>query len=183
MQDDHVLLQAFPTKCEADVRQLIALFPSGWRVAGSFDVFVAGERLTIPKRLYVDRDTIDRSLLTARQTQLLDCLLTRHNDGFVRQEHLSCILDLDEQWIPPFVIQLAGEYVLEILDQIWREQAKLRIPVFSRFVAGNPAFMRLTEEHIISYWDCYYRRVYPSRDEYGGLEAGAISGDLRSCPA
>jgi len=33
----------------------------------------------------------------------------------------------------------------------------LRQETYSRFVAENPAFIRLTRQRAISYWNCYFR--------------------------
>lgn len=74
----------------------------------------------------------------------------------------------------PFVIQLVGEYVLEILVTIQHGLAELDTPgtsqhaAYGQFLAGNPGFLALTSQRVTSYWNCYYRSKYPDRRDYPG---------------
>jgi hypothetical protein len=56
-----------------------------------------------------------------------------------------------------FVIQLAGEYVVEILNVIYNSLPALDTPIYREFLHNNPTFLGLTGQRIASYWDCYYR--------------------------
>jgi len=71
--------------------------------------------------------------------------------------------------VPPFVLKLLGEYVVEILFAIQSNVSALDASIYRRFVKENPEFMEKTRQRMISYWDCYYRRDY-RRDEYIGLK-------------
>ena len=42
----------------------------------------------------------------------------RHSDGHVREECLLQIVAVDRPWLAPFVVQLLGEYVIEIVEVI-----------------------------------------------------------------
>lgn len=79
-----------------------------------------GETVAIPYRIYNEEPETDGSErpLTETQQVILHCLYSRHSDGRVRQRHLEKITASSEPWVVPFVVQLAGEYVLEILDTI-----------------------------------------------------------------
>ena len=101
---------------------------------------------------------------------MLACIFTRHHDGFVRQKYLERLLLRKELWIPPFVLQLVGEYVIEIIHRIARHIDVLRSDSYSQFVAENPDFIALTKRRIISYWDCYYRLTYPRFRDYVGFQ-------------
>lgn len=83
-------------------------------------VEVQGETVAIPYRIHNEEPETGGSerLLTETQQVILHCLYSRHGDGRVRQRHLEKIMASSEPWVVPFVVQLAGEYVLEILDAI-----------------------------------------------------------------
>lgn len=159
---------AFPAEVRQDALRACAAFPSVRALGGNFSVRVGDEAVTIPFRVHFDLALIRSDSLTSPQQQLVDCLLTRHSDGFVRQSHLARIVGLSRSWVPPFVVQLAGEYVAEILKVIHQSLPLLDPSVYREFINGNPAFLDLTEQRIVSYWDCYYRDE--SRDEYIGFK-------------
>ena len=48
--------------------------------------------MTIPERVYHDATLIDTQRLSSLQKELVDCLLTRNHDSFVRQKHLERII-------------------------------------------------------------------------------------------
>ncbi|MEO6142639.1 MAG: hypothetical protein ABIP19_01535 [Dermatophilaceae bacterium] len=148
------------------------------------DLILQGEEIRIPYRIYnpePPRGMIDE--LVGDQRALVACLYSRHNDGFVRQRWLRALLTSHQPWVAPFVIQLLGEYVVEIAAEIEafaHEQLPARTEqrhAFSTFLAVNPCFARLTEQRAISYWSAYYRRRYPSRTAYPALRALRTLGD------
>jgi hypothetical protein len=99
---------------------------------------------------------------------ILHCLYSRHGDGMVRQRHLEQIIPSGEPWVVPFVVQLVGEYVLEILQAIRNGVPDLATPgsaprlLYGEFVARNPSFFARTERRVVSYWSCYHRHQYPA---------------------
>ncbi|MFE3446030.1 hypothetical protein ACFXNW_23630 [Nocardia sp. NPDC059180] len=150
--------------------------PAHLEPAGSFAVRVEGEDLTIPYRLYnaeLAEDVFGR--LSARQTKILHCLYTRHHDGRVRQHHLNRIIEATDPWIVPYVVQLVGEYVLDIVISIQQRLTALDEPgtphrlAYGRFCVANTEFLHLTSQRVSSYWDCYYRDRYLRRDYPGRL--------------
>jgi hypothetical protein len=92
--------------------------------------------------------------------------LTRYHDGFVRQKHLERIIGSENIWIPPFVIQLVGEYVIEILQVVDHNLSNLNVSIYEQFIWWNPEFMALTERRVASYWNEYYRRPASGRMAY-----------------
>jgi hypothetical protein len=128
---------------------------------------VDDELMSIPYRIYHDPTKTSKDLLNSRQKQLVDCLFTRHSDGFVRQKYLAKIIGLNKTWVAPFVIQLLGEYVIEIIRVIEENLGKLDISVYKSFLDANPEFLILTEQRVASYWDCYYRPQ--QREGYAGF--------------
>ncbi|GAA2637034.1 hypothetical protein [Paractinoplanes durhamensis] len=74
----------------------------------------------------------------------------------------------------PFVVQLVGEYVADLLLDIRRSLVEVDITgtrmydVYGRFGADNSEFIDLTRQRVASYWDCYYRDVWADRSYYPG---------------
>jgi hypothetical protein len=107
----------------------------------------------------------------------------RSHDGYIRQRELAHLLGADEPWVVPFVVQLCGEYLVEICRDI---QAFVRgdLPrrplarrAYADFVEHNPAFVDLTQQRACNYWRCYHWRSYgfvdyPGLDALAGLSAG-----------
>jgi hypothetical protein len=82
--------------------------------------------------------------------------------------------ELDHVWVVPFVVQLIGEYVAEILGDIREGLVDLDVRGseqrrrFGRFVAENPSFFDLIRQRVASYWNCYYQSTY-RRSDYPGF--------------
>lgn len=137
------------------------------------DLLIRGERLSLPCRLYCApgrlRSIVDRESGDARL--LAQCLGTRHHDGHVREKYLRDVLGVDRDWVAPFVVQLLGEYVIEIVDAIAISLDHAVPAPLLAFAHENPGFMATTRRRAISYWDCYHRRRYPSLRDYPGMVA------------
>jgi hypothetical protein len=162
------LAGAFPAAVRHDALAAASAFPATRVLGQSFFVLVREEKVLIPRRLHNDPTLIHTDSLTAFQQELVNCLLTRHSDGFVREKCLARIIGLSHSWVPPFVIQLAGEYVIEILHLIHRNLAELDRALYRQFMRDNPGFLQTTEQRIVSYWDCYHRSE--GRDDYVGFK-------------
>jgi len=162
------LFKAFPQAVRDDALKLISALPESPLTAYSFSVEVGKETVWIPYRIYHDPSQIDLSSLTQTQKELLACLLTRHHSGFVRKEYLSKILDCPHEWVPPFVVQLVGEYVIEIVRPIRDSLPRLDHETYRQFLICNPAFYRATKARVVSYWDCYHRGE--PKEDYAAFE-------------
>ena len=172
------LATAFPLSFSADALQVVSVLPEPSLSSKTFSVYLTGETLCIPYRIYHDPALIDRTRLTVGQAGLLDCLLTRHHNGFVRERHLARIISANNEWIPAFVVQLVGEYVVEILQVVCKNLDRLEPALYRRFLQANPKFFALTRQRVISYWDCYYRRQ--RRADYVGFKIIAFLEHLLS---
>ncbi|HCT76214.1 MAG TPA: hypothetical protein DGG94_04115 [Micromonosporaceae bacterium] len=135
--------------------------------AQTFKVTVDGENVVIPYRICSSEPAqAAAETLTSIQQTILSCWLTRHNDGFIRQRHLERIIRQQYPWVVPFVVQLAGEYVWQIVEAINRELSDVSQPgttmseLYGDFAFRNPEFVDLTEQRAISYWNCYMRSRY-----------------------
>ncbi|MEU5875004.1 hypothetical protein AB0A73_26005 [Glycomyces sp. NPDC047369] len=174
----HALLAAFPARMSGNVQRVVSIIPGAqYPPTGTFAVAVQGETVSIPYRIYSEE--LDPSLeraLTGAQRVIARCLYSRHHDGYVRQRNLKLLLDSMEPWVAPFVMQLAGEYVLEILETICQGLGGLAVPgsverrLYGEFIVQNPGFFASTERRVVSYWTCYYRRKYPEFGRYPGSE-------------
>ncbi|MFZ0677884.1 hypothetical protein [Candidatus Binatus sp.] len=170
------LAGAFPAMLREDALVALSGFPEPIRFHSSFFLNVAAEVVSIPDRIYYGSSLIHTLRLSGLQRELIDCLLTRHHNGYVRQSHLERIIRSPNIWIPPFVVQLVGEYVIEILQVIDNNLSTLKTPVYEQFARSNPEFIALTERRVMSYWNEYYRhppwdgrRSVYERDEYVGF--------------
>lgn len=103
--------------------------------------------------------------LSERQVLIYFCLLTRHHNGFVREDALCRIASAQESFVVPFVAQLASEYVYEILFQIWQRLDQLSPAIYGPFFRNNTDWLIKLRQRMISYWDCYYRW-----DDYTGID-------------
>ncbi|MBD0669279.1 hypothetical protein BU198_34300 [Streptomyces sp. CBMA156] len=167
---------AFPGPLADDVRVVLAAMgTSRLKPAAPFPVDVQGRLLAIPTRLYNDEPSADAlESLSPRQLTILHCLYTRHHDGRIRRRHLECVVGSAQPWVVPYVVQLAGEYVVEILVVIREALGDLDTPgtalraAYGRFIVDNPSFFARTQRRVVSYWSCYHRLDYTRFPDYPG---------------
>jgi hypothetical protein len=164
---DSDLVKAFPRSVKNDALSLATRLSKPQFSSHTFSVLVSGEAIEIPYRTFYDPAAFPKGILTVVQTGLFGCLLTRHHNGFIREEHLKNILRSDEDWIPAYVIQLVGEYIVEIVQLIRDNLEQLPQDVYRNFLLQNLPFWQTTKQRVISYWDCYYRGY--KRAEYPGF--------------
>ena len=166
--DNSELLKAFPAVLRDDALKLVSALPETLLSTCSFTVDVGKDTVSIPYRIYHDPTLIDSASFTPTQQELLACLLTRHHSGFVREEFLHKILGCNHEWVPPFVVQLAGEYVVEIIRAVRDGIHRLDPDLYRAFLTRNPAFYKTTKKRVLSYWDCYHRAERKS--DYAGFQ-------------
>ena len=104
-------------------------------------------------------------------------LQTRSNDGFERQRAARDIIADLQPWAAPFVVALIGEYIVEILDDIYAALTPGNAQTLAAFIVQNEAYWSTTKRRVMSYWDVYYRSRGSSetrhsyrRDEYIGFK-------------
>ncbi|HJQ57883.1 MAG TPA: hypothetical protein VJ890_13295 [Vineibacter sp.] len=130
-------------------------------------VLVSGETVSIPYRVDFD-EVMSRTPFSTLQLEILDCLQTRHHDGYVRERALRRIIGLNTPWSVPFVVQLASEYVTEILELIETNWGQIDERMLGRFLADNPRFQARVRARVISYWNLHWKR--PQRESYVGFK-------------
>jgi hypothetical protein len=141
----------FTGKVRDDAEHLITRLPEPSIGSYAYTVEVCEETLEIPYRIYHDLSSTHLNGLTSNQAELWRCVQTRHHSGFVREESLRSIIDRDHEWIPPFTIQLAGEYIAEIICVIRDKVERLNPDLYRDFLVRNPRFYATTRQRIMSY--------------------------------
>jgi len=161
------LVSAFPTSLRQNALVVAEAFPEPRHPsAGHFSVNVQHEIVTIPYRLYHVPSEIRAEHLTGLEKEFVDCLLTRHHDGLVRQHHSEKIVRLQNSWVPPFVVRLLGESVIEIIAVIHRNLDYLDRSLYREFFQSNSEFLPRTAQRVASYWNCY-QRLHPKENYLG----------------
>lgn len=162
---------AFPRRLAASAQEVADRLALGCArpMLLSFSVRLNGEELIIPQRVYYSTSR----LLAATNVPGTDglialCLGTRHHDGFVRERCLRRLLREKEDWIIPFVVQLVGEYVSQIVAVIELALPGLDAAAYGAFLRENPRFFATTERRVISYWYAYEQTGYRKRGEEPG---------------
>ncbi|WP_018342515.1 hypothetical protein [Cytophaga aurantiaca] len=170
------LLNAFPVELNEDVEIVV-----NFLLDKNFDIhptdeqelILDGHKIKIPRRVYFDnpKETTGDNL-TVRQKNILDCIYLRHHNGFVRQQRLERLIDNEEDYfVIPYIFQLLGEYVMEILEVADKHINDKTINNYLKFFNENPKYRQQTESRMVSYWDIYYRRAkYKKLNEYVGRQ-------------
>ncbi len=182
------LARAFPARLAPVVASVVQSLPAA-RLAPSgpattsnshawASLVVAGEAVVIPYRVYNPAPPAHYSSALSRTEQAVSAAIySRHHDGLVRQRALGTVLDFDEPWTAPFVVQILGEHVIQICADIERF-TRTALPArpamqdsLSAFLRQNPCFAELTRQRAVSYCSCHYRALHASPDTYPALTA------------
>ena len=133
------------------------------------------EGLQIPYRLYYSPDLLRWKLGNSDGVEklILACLGTRHYDGYLRQQCLGHLLRNVASWITPYIVQLAGEYVVEIVDDVATGITLRNTSSLPAFARENPDYLATLGRRVTSYWNAYHRRAYPNRSDYPGSKVMA----------
>ena len=142
-----------------------------------------GERLKMPYRVYYNAlkpETLEA--LTEGQRLIIAALLSRHANGHVREKNLALIIQNPLPWLIPFIVQLSGEYILEIVEIIKENLEQLPKKEFAEFFKNNPGWFPITQQRMISYWNCY-DRVKPEYTQFANHPAHEILTFYKRCLA
>ncbi|WP_405246158.1 hypothetical protein [Cellulophaga sp. Asnod2-G02] len=181
------LKRAFPKELHLDLKEVLKILPfQNNKVKlcdgvvhqvdnlihdNELDLKLGHETLTIPYRLYFDEPSPElEAALTDKQKDILHCIYLRHHNGYLREKRLDLLSENSENWTIPFVIQLIGEYVYELLPIIDKKINEGTLDFYAEFRDENPKYWQQTESRMISYWNEYYRYKFPKLKEYLGFE-------------
>ncbi|WP_285349546.1 hypothetical protein [Pseudomonas sp. ME-P-057] len=164
------IADAFPPhlKLEADSLSLV-MGDTRFADHRGIEVTTGKNHVVIPYRIHHEGSEQDGKSLSRTHSVMYSCLLTRHHNGYVRQRQLERILLASEPWVVPFVVQLTGEYVIEILDTCEARLSLLDPVLYGTFIRDNPKYFQATRDRMISYRDCYYRWLYQRKPDYVGF--------------
>jgi len=167
------LVHAFPKEFVALARAVVSRLPPS-QVAPSTHsigpIRINRQPNHIPARIYVDPVSQPSKVNNqSTENRIATCLYTRHHDGYVRERFLRALLPVRTVWEVPFVLQLIGEYVVEIISAIETRLSDDQAPLFTQFACENAEFIRLTQQRLTSYWNCYYRYQWSRLADYPGM--------------
>lgn len=141
-----------------------------------FTVQADGQSVLIPARLRFASDRLGIAD-SERTWRFARALQTRSNDGFERQRAARDLMDDLQPWSAPFIVTLIGEYIVEILNDIYAALTPHDAQTVAAFIVQNEAYWGTTKRRVMSYWDVYYRSRRSSetrhcyrRDEYVGFK-------------
>ena len=181
------LKKAFPEKLHSDLNVVLEILPfennkvklSDGKIhqvdnlihENELSLKFENERLIIPYRLYFDEPNpeLEKSL-TDKQKDILNCIYLRHHNGYLREKRLNLLSDNSEKWAIPFIIQLIGEYIYELLPIIDKKVNENTLDFYAELRDKNPKYWQQTESRMISYWNEYYRFKFPKLKEYLGFK-------------
>ena len=170
---------AFPYRLRSAVLKAVALVATG-EMCHAFIVNMDREELRIPYRVYYSPEVLRRELGSSQGVNklILACLGSRHYDGYLRQDCLRELFSSDEAWLTPYIIQLSGEYVVEIADEIAKRIAERSTTTLAAFASENSVYLATLSCRAASYWSCYHRQAYPQRNDYPGAKVLAVLRNL-----
>lgn len=161
----------FPAALQQAALALLDAYPAAGFASAihrGFTVSVQGELLSAPGRIYCKPGDLHAAIAQSSGEVLLLAfsLGTRHSDGRIREECLRQIVAVDQPWLAPFVVQLLGEYVIEIVEVIAADIHERGPERLAAFAQENPQFMATTRRRATSYWHCYHRGRFPALQAY-----------------
>jgi len=172
-----IITNSFPADLKTDVLEVFKIIPLETKYKfdliseQSYKISVDSEKLKIPVRIYFNepKEQTEKEL-TEIQKDILNCIFTRHHNGFVREKRLKNISEKPEKWKTPFLVQLLGEYIYELLPIIDKKVNNNTLEYYREFKTENPKYWQQTESRIASYWNEYYRYKFPKLKDYLGIE-------------
>ena len=180
------LIKAFPKELHSDLKIVLKIIPFGNNKVklcdgtvhqvdnlihdNELNLRLGNKTLTIPYRVYFDEPNPElEKNLTDKQKDILNCIYLRHHNGYLREKRLNLLSNNSGKWTIPFVIQLIGEYVYELLPIIDKKINENTLDFYAEFREENPKYYQQTESRMISYWNEYYRHKFPKLKEYLGF--------------
>ena len=167
-----MIQRAFSSYLQKDTTKIIDFLqqndPKDFKTIGAETVCLNGEFLELPQRVYFGE--FNTQNLTLVQEQMLNCLYLCHCNGHLREYYLRKVLEVKEDFALPFIAKLFGDYVIEILEVLHNELPNDTRDKLRNFFRANPLYKRRIESRIASYWDCFYKKIYPDFKKYVGYQ-------------
>lgn len=160
-----MLTRAFPQKVSDDVAAIARCIPrETYTIPFGGNKFLCryklsnGEEILFPDRIYGVDDLEMPASFTFTQKMIFHAFLSRSNNGFVRELHIRAILIEDyPEWVFPYIVKLADEYVIEILEAIYFYLKSQDCGNIQNFCKSNRTSFMRSYSRMVSYWNEYYR--------------------------
>jgi hypothetical protein len=169
--DADLLADAFPRVLRGDAIKAAELVLSqlhNRQWTERFEVNVDREAVQLPARLQFASDgSVEK--LNCEMNLMVRCLQSRSNDGLQRQRAVQHLLTHIRPWSAPFITALIGEYVIEILHDIYAALSPPVLEALAAFISANPTYWGRTQQRVVSYWEVYYRADF-RRSDYVGFK-------------
>jgi hypothetical protein len=166
-----IATNAFPYSCkelaQEEGKALLPLVDESYRTSSIEVIVPGGGTVQIPQRIHFAG--MKNLTMEADRSLIAQCLLTRSTDGYIRHEAVRHLLRAKETWCIPFVVLLAGEYVVEIISDLTGALPDLDRYAYVDFVRNNRKLMTKLRAKAGSYWNCYYRGDFLNKSTYPGL--------------
>ncbi|WP_276727824.1 hypothetical protein [Capnocytophaga granulosa] len=112
-----MIQSAFPSYLHKEATKIAGFLqqnaPKDFKIIGREVVYLNGESLELPQRVYFGE--YNTQSLTLVQEQMLNCLYLCHSNGHLREHYLRELLTVKEDFTLPFIAKLFGDYVIEIV--------------------------------------------------------------------
>lgn len=171
-----MLFDMFPDELHQHVQTVVSILPQKTMHGHEDQWYGINEYqldrrvINFPDRIYrLEPDDEAIGMLDEIQIDILSCFYTRSADGFVREKYLRRILNGEiKDWEIPFIVKLSDEYVVEILEIIYKHLYDRNNDDFKAFCRVNKDSTYKSFSRMMSYWDAYYRRRFPDFQNYVG---------------
>lgn len=162
-----MLIDAFPKQLKDDVEFVIeqisldSCCKSGKLVTSqnvSWEL-KNGECICFPYRIYfIDKMADCGEIFTPTQEIIYHCIFSRSCDGYVREKHISALLEAETpDWVIPYILKICEEYVLNILDMVYSKLSETDTSAYKEICRLNLGQFVKGHDRMISYWNEYYR--------------------------
>lgn len=152
---------SFPLHCKSDIHII-----KNYLVLDDMDAYrtitLNQNILQVPYRIYNEPLTMTQmNSFTHHQQLIVNCIFTRHHNGFIRHEMVKKIIQIhpilkEDDFVILYIFLLIGEYVAEICEDLY-PYIKANKSVIQQFIKNNKEFSYLTYQRSVSYWNEYYR--------------------------
>ena len=167
----------FPTSLIDDVEEVIKIMPT--KTYNNVDIlmtgvifkyYIHGTEIQLPYRIYCLEPSIDLiSRLSKQQKMILNCIYSRSCDGFVREENINELLSANyEAWCIPYIVKVCDEYVVEILEKVYKCLVGQNNENIKKFCKENKSTFVKSYARMISYWNVFYRERCYRYENYIG---------------
>lgn len=174
--DTELIVKSFPQELKNSVISLLEKLnlETECQTVCSEVAVLRNETIIFPYRVYYKIPNInfvykeEKNLFLKSQkdpieADILNCIFSRHDNGFVRQEAIKNLTLSTNYWVAPYLVRIMGEYIIQILSDLndafdFMDREKLK-----QFIQQNPVFYAKTQARISSYWFCYYRTKFPEK--------------------